>query len=109
MSKQNNCLEEIGNLRNKSIIMINERRDCTITRIDREETKHKISQKLIYMLGLKIRIVKQTQARYDREEEDVGNRRNLIRQKEIDSTDLMLIQKRFPIESKENKKAQGKY
>ena len=30
MSKQNNCLEEIGNLRNKNIIMTIERSDCTI-------------------------------------------------------------------------------
>ena len=59
------------------------------------------------MLGLKISNSQNKPARHDREEEDVGNRRNLIRTKEIDSTDLMLIQKRFPIESKEKQESTG--
>ena len=42
------------------------------------------------MLGLKIINSQNKPARYDREEEDVGNKRNLG-QKEIDSTNLMLI------------------
>lgn len=56
------------------------------------------------MLGLKIINSQNKPARYDREEEDVGNKRNLG-QKEIDSTNLMLIQKRFPIERKEKQES----
>lgn len=88
MSKQNNCLEEIGNLEQEDD-MINEGRTHCIELRWRNKEQDFLLEINLYVV-LKATIVRTNLPDMIGEEEDVGNR-NLIRQKEIDSTDLMLI------------------